>query len=198
MNRIINSLLTVLLVGSPVFSYGGSTSLYLNAARQAEKKNDLRTAIYCLSSVLLEIIEKRPSAKGLNQSIVMSELVKELEKAKLHTNAVILKKAKGAELVRLIETELNIADPQNTITIYSDGTLEIRKLSQNSPIPSHLNISFTALPPTIYRPGNAQYKEAVASYWWFKMPEKNQIAKYSEYVPVTENSKPPGPDGAFK
>ncbi len=198
MRRIIISLAIITLVGSPCLALGGPASFYLTAARNAEKQNDHRKAIYCLSIVLLDVLENRPYTKGLDQKILVSELKREFTKATLQGKATELNKLSGAQLSRFLELEMNNADPGKTIEVFSDGSFDVRRKPWNSPYPTRAELS--SCPSTwssVVLIDSPEYDGQLKKYWWFKMPSKEALATKPKYTPSKTEAQSL-PDGAFK
>lgn len=172
------------MVGSPCLALGGPTSSYLNAGRKAERQNDHRKAIYCLSVVLLDVLENRSSSKGLNQKSLVSELKATFVKANLLDKATELNKLSGVQLSRFLELEMNSADPGKTIEVFSDGSFDVKRKPWNSPYPERAE--FRSCPttwPSVVQIDSPEYDSQLKSYWWFKMPSKEVLATKPKYTP---------------
>ncbi len=186
------------MVGSPCLALGGPTSFYLTAAKNAENHKDHRKAIYCLSIVLLDVLENRPSAKGLSQKTLISELKTVFTKAALQDKAKELNKLSGAQLSRFLESEMNNADPGKTIEVFSDGSFDVRRKPWNSPYPTRPELSSCSSTwSSVVLIGSPEYDNQLRKYWWFKMPSSDVLATKPKYTPSKIEAQSL-PDGAFR
>lgn len=185
----------MIMVGSPVLALGEPTSLYLVAARKAEKSSEHRTAIFCLCNVLLEILDKRPASAGLNRSTLISELKLEFSKIGLEEKVIGLSEPDVTKLHQFLETELSASDPGSGIEVFSDGSFRITRKKWDSP--SKLRILCTlSSPDGVIRKGSPGYESQLKKYWWFKMPPPEVLATKPTFVPDKSVEKTEL-DGAF-
>lgn len=203
----IVGLALICLVGSPCFALGEPTSKYLSVARVAERRGEHRVAIFCLCSILLEIMQKRESAKGLSQTLILSELSQQFTSAKLADKAAKLAKLssnKGPSgrqfaLEQFLILEMDAADPAKHIEVFSDGTIHVMRKGWS--VPGVAPVSFCPLSAekNIFSTADPQYASEISRYWWFKLPSQQELSTKPIYVPY----QPKEPlknsvDGAFK
>lgn len=184
---------TLILVGSPAFSAAKPTSLFLVSARQAERDRNHREAIYCLSVVLLEILECSPSSKGLNQKQITQELHTEFTKSGLANRAARLGAVNGKELKDFLSEQVSASNPGKAIDVYSDGTILVHSCRWKNPAPPRFSCVET---PEVYRPNTEAYNQALSRYWWFELPSAAKLAKLPKYVEASKSLDVQ--DGAFK
>jgi hypothetical protein len=196
--RIIISLAIATLVGSPCIALGEPTSSYLAAARNAEEENDHRKAIYCLSIVLLDVLENRSTAKELDKKELEAELTKTFTKANLQDKASELANLSDTQLGKFLEFEMSNADPGKTIEVFSDGSFNVQRKPWKSPYP--IRAEFGSAPShwsSLVERGSPNYEAELKRYWWFKMPSKEALLTKPKYTPSNRETQSL-PDGAFK
>ena len=192
----IISLALITMVGSPALAIGEPTSLYLVAARKAEKYSNHRTAIFCLSSVLIDLLEKRQRAQGLSQKQLVAELTGEFNKAQLSSKALKLSTLSRPELLHFLELEVYASDPGKELEVFSDGSFEIIQKKWSNPVPNRFICCGGVYSNRISKDDPA-YAEQLAQFWWFKMPPPEVLATKPGFVPEKPRDKTE-PDGAFK
>lgn len=190
MKNSLLSLALLVLVGSPALAAEEPASLSMEIVRKAKRNGDHRLAIYCLCDFLIETIEKRPQAKGLNRATLTLDLKNEFLKAGQPSKAKELSTVSNSKLIEFLNAELEASDPAKSIKVFSDGSFDVLENDQNRPGPFR-NFSRCTLrqSSSIVLKKSPDYQKQLRKYWWFKMPSEATLAKAENLGSYTEPAK---------
>jgi hypothetical protein len=170
--------LALLLIGSEAFA--AESASFASEIKAAEASKNYRSAIYCLSSLILRDVKSQRHYTIVKAKSRLAELQQLFLHAGFPLKAKQLDSIKTiAELEELLGAEREASAPR-MIESYSDGTIAVYPAGLSE---AEINSSNELRPPvcgiwqipTIVRPTDASYRIVLKKYWWYSLPSRKDL-----------------------